>query len=292
MQSQLIAVLCVFSVVQTPSNIATSSQSQPPAQSETAPKDQSTAPKTEAAPPKPPLAFGLEDGTPVRLRLTRNLSSADAKTGDKVDFEVLDDVKVKDILLIPRGGIAWATITDAEPKRRMGRGGKLDVNIDDVRLIDGEKAHLRAVKEGKGGSHTGAMTGAMVATAIVFFPAAPLFLFMKGKDITIPKGTEITAYVDGDISLDPVKFQPQPLTAPSVAAGADAILSSIEIKSTPDGADITVDDKYVGTTPSTLKLPAGDHKIKLEMTGYKTWEKTLTVGSRAVVTINRALDKE
>jgi len=49
--------------------------------------------------------------------------------------------------------------------------------------------------------------------------------------------------------------------------------SSIDIKSTPDGADITVDDKYVGTTPSMLKLPAGDHKIKLEMTGYKAWEK-------------------
>ncbi len=31
---------------------------------------------------------------------------------------------------------------------------------------------LRAVKEAKGGGHTGAMTGAMVGTAIVFFPAA------------------------------------------------------------------------------------------------------------------------
>src|SRR4030088_128875 len=56
---------------------------------------------------KQPLAFGLEDGTPVKLRITRNLSSADAKTGDKIDFEVLEDIKVKDVILIPRGGIAW-----------------------------------------------------------------------------------------------------------------------------------------------------------------------------------------
>ncbi len=49
-------------------------------------------------------------------------------------------------------------------------------------------------------------TGAMVATGIVFLPAAPLFLFMHGKDITIPKGTEITAYVSGDMNLDPGKF--------------------------------------------------------------------------------------
>ncbi len=62
----------------------------------------------------------------------------------------------------------------------------------------------------------------MVATGIVFFPAAPLFQFMHGKDITIPKGTEITAYVNGDMNLDPGKFtalsrpkRQQPLPLPS-----------------------------------------------------------------------------
>jgi hypothetical protein len=88
----------------------------------------------------------------------------------------------------------------------MARGGKLGVNIDFLRLVNDEKAALRGTKEGKGGGHTGAMTGAMVATAIVVWPAAPLFLFMHGKDITIPKGTEITAYVNGEIRLDPAKF--------------------------------------------------------------------------------------
>jgi hypothetical protein len=51
------------------------------------------------------------------------------------------------------------------------------------------------------------MTTAMVATGIFFFPAAPLFLFMHGKDMTIPKGTEITAYVNGDVPLDDVKVR-------------------------------------------------------------------------------------
>jgi len=72
--------------------------------------------------------------------------------------------------VVPKGGIAWGTVTDAQPKRRMGRGGKLDVHIDSVRLTDGEKVPLRAVKDVKGGGHTGAMAGAMVGTAIVFFP--------------------------------------------------------------------------------------------------------------------------
>jgi PEGA domain len=258
-------------------------------------KDQQPPPKTEAASLKQPLAFGLEDGTPIKLRLTRNLSSADATTGDRVDFEVLEDIKVKDVIVVPRGGLALATVTEAEHKRRMARGGKLDVNIDDVRLVDGEKAPLRAVKEAKGGGHTGAMTGAMIGTAIVFFPAAPLFLFMHGKDITIPKGTEITAYINGDIPLDPARFKAQTKAADQSATpvqGADSTISSVDVKSTPDGAEITVDDKYMGSTPSILKLAPGDHKIKLEKSGFKTWERTMAVAAGGNANINVTLDKE
>lgn len=254
-------------------------------------------PSTATQPTRPPLEFGLEDSTPIKLRLTRTLSSADAQTGDKVDFEVLEDVKVKDMIVIPRGGIAWGTITEAHPKRRMGRGGKLDVNIDDVRLVDGEKAPLRAVKDAQGGGHVGAMTGAIVASAIVFFPAAPFFLFMHGKDITIPKGTEITAYVNGDIPLERTKFVPQatavpPPAGPATTNAAQNSASTVQIRSTPDGADITVDEKFVGNTPSELKLQPGDHKIRLEKSGFKHWERTLTVVAGASITVDAKLEQQ
>jgi hypothetical protein len=186
----------------------------------------------------------------------------------------------------------------------MARGGKLNVNIDDVRLSDGERAPLRAVKEAKGGGHTGAMTGAIVGTAIVFFPAAPLFLFMHGKDITIPKGTEITAYINGDIPLDPARFAAQvpanqAVPAPGAVnpAGESGNSSenqpcAVEIKSTPAGAEITVDDKYMGNTPSTLRLAAGDRKVKLEKSGFKTWERTLTLNTGGATTIDATLENQ
>ena len=148
----------------------------------------------------------LHDATPVRLRLSRNLSSSEAKAGDTIDFEVLDDVKVNDLIVIQRGAAAIGSVTAAEKKKNMGRGGKLDVTIDYVRISDGSKIALRGVKEAAGSSHTGAMTGGMVAAAIIAWPAAPFFLFMHGKDTTIPKGTEITAYVNGEIKLDAQKF--------------------------------------------------------------------------------------
>jgi hypothetical protein len=220
--------------------------------------------------------FGLEDGTPVKLRTARTISSADAHTGDTLDFEVLEDVFAQGTLVVPKGGIAWGTVTDAQPKRRMGRGGKLDVNIDSVRLNDGEKAALRAVKDVKGGGHTGAMTGAMVGTAIVFFPAAPLFLFMHGKDITIPKGTEITAFINGDTRLDQAKFQGGKT---DVAAASTVAAALLDLVSTPPGADIEIDGKFVGSTPSSISVSPGDHDIAVKKGGFADWNRKVTVSS-------------
>jgi hypothetical protein len=257
-----------------------------------------TAPAPTTQNPKAPLAFGLQDGTPVKLRISRTMSSADAKTGETIDFEVLEDIKIGETVIIPRAGIALGTVTQGKPKGRMGKGGKLDINIDSVRLVSGEKAALRAVKEAKGGSHTGAMTGAIVATSILFFPAAPFFLFMKGKDITIPKGTEITAYINGDIPLDSNKFTNVQAGQPAAAATGQASntntsdSSSISVKSDPDGAEILIDGKFVGNAPSTLQVKFGEHKISVKKTGFLDWERTITVNAGSNITLNADLEKK
>jgi hypothetical protein len=221
----------------------------------------------------------LEDGTPVRLRISETVSSHDAHVNDRVQFEVLDQVKVDGVTVIPQGGIAWGTVTEAQPKRRLGRGGKLEIVMDSVRLTDGEKAPLRATKEAKGGGHTGAMTAGIVATGLIFFPAAPFFLFMHGKDITIPKGTEVPTFVAGNFHLDLARFQPSasangvPATSP-VASAANA---AITVSSTPPGADISLDGAFVGDTPSTLTVPAGEHAITVTKAGYTAWERKMRV---------------
>jgi hypothetical protein len=240
--------------------------------------------------------FVLEEGTPVKLKINRTISSADAQVGDTVDFEVLEDVVVNGVLIAPKGGLAFATVTEAQAKRRMARGGKLDINIDYLRLLDSEKAALRAVKEVKGGGHTGAMTGGIVATSIVFFPAAPFFLFMHGKDISIPKGTEITAYVSGDMKLDLPKFQQAtaaPSSSPSIPATAQDQSSGaqLEVSSTPGGADIEIDGNFVGSTPSTLGVTAGSHDILIKKNGFKSWTKKVAI-SNGRVKIDATLEAE
>jgi hypothetical protein len=219
--------------------------------------------------------------------------------GDNVDFEVLDDITVNGTLVIPKGGLAFATVTEAQAKRRMARGGKLDINIDYVKLVSGEKAALRAVKDVKGGGHTGGMVGGMVATSIVFFPAAPFFLFMHGKDISIPKGTEITAYVNGDMKLDIAKFQSaapangavQNASASSSSEGARRVSAKLQLESTPPGADIEIDGSFVGNAPSDVQVTEGEHTVSVKKAGFKDWERKVKVSGGSSIRLSAELEK-
>jgi hypothetical protein len=182
------------------------------------------AAQTAALPQRQLLPNTLMDGTPIKLRLDRTISSANEKVGNEVTFDVLEEIKVNGVVIIPKGSLATGTVTDADHKKSMGRAGKMDVNIDYVRMADGEKVALKATEGGKAGGHTGAMTGAIVATSIVFFPAAPLFLFMHGKDLVIPQGTEITAYVNGDTPLTMARFAPvEPISIPASGTNAQVL---------------------------------------------------------------------
>jgi hypothetical protein len=274
------------------------------AQSSSPPMPSGQSQPTNARANSPSKGSVLEDGTAVTLRLGRSLSSADARAGDRVDFEVAEEVSINRIVVIPKDSPASGTVLAAHKKRRMGRAGKLDVTIESVQLADGEKATLRAVKESQGGSHTGIMAGGMVATSLIVWPAAPVFLLMHGKDVTIPKGTEVTAYVSGDVKLDLAKFQPA-LLAPATAVPATLPVSpaspvaspnagptdptpvspdqgaaaELQVSSTPDGADIELDGNFVGSTPSTLGVAAGAHQLSVKKAGFKPWERKITVSS-------------
>lgn len=138
------------------------------------------------------------------------------------------------------------------------------------------------------------MTGAIVASSILFFPAAPFFLFMKGKEVKIPKGTEITAYVNGDTILDRKKF----IADYDSSRSDDALprtekteVSKISIRSTPEGADVYIDGKFIGNTPSILNLSSGDHVITIKHSGYKDWERTISASPGGEINVNANLEE-
>ncbi len=191
--------------------------------------------------------FCLEDGTKVSLILGRELSSGKESTGNRVDFEVSEDIKVNDVLVIPKGSLAIGTITEAQGRRHMGRAGKLNVRIEEVRLSDGSRAKLRAMQENKGQGRQGLMTAAMIGTGILFFPAAPVFLFMRGKDVVIAKGTPVVSYVDGNTELNAANF------------GAAVKGSETAVTATPEASKPAVEPSVLPAT-SSVPVPSSSQE--------------------------------
>lgn len=69
-------------------------------------------------------------------------------------------------------------------------------------------------------------------------------------------------------------------------------LADVTVKSTPDGAEITVDGKFFGNTPSTLRISAGDHKLTITNKGFQNWVRDITLSPGGTITVNAVLEPE
>jgi hypothetical protein len=65
---------------------------------------------------------------------------------------------------------------------------------------------------------------------------------------------------------------------------------TVTFTSLPDSAEIYVDEKFVGNTPATLKLPAGTHIVILKAAGYVYWARRLEVLKSSRVSVKATLD--
>jgi PEGA domain-containing protein len=77
----------------------------------------------------------------------------------------------------------------------------------------------------------------------------------------------------------------------ATGAPAEGATGAVKIASQPEGADVWVDDAFVGNAPAQLKLTPGKHRIKVGKEGYKNWEKEITVSAGSELTINAPLKK-
>ncbi len=139
----------------------------------------------------------IPDGTKIRVRLEENLSSETAELGQTVDFAVTEEVRVGDAVVVANGARATGSVVLVEPRRRLGRAGKLDFSIERVQLVDGHWLNVRYTPQKNHGKGNGVTTGVLTAgIAVVFLPAAPLGLRVKGKEATIIKGRTYNVFAD------------------------------------------------------------------------------------------------
>jgi hypothetical protein len=175
---------------------------------------------------------------------------------------------------LPQGVKFHGRLTDNDVRKILDAGGKVafvDAHYTDEDLQDARKDCSRVAPSSAGKP-----------------PSAG-----TGVEATTQPGTTSTTTPAPAPAPAPTAAPPQPTAQPPAPASVAAEnLATVVIKSTPDGADITVDGKYVGSTPSTMRLAAGDHTILIEKAGFKSWQRTMTVSPGGTATVNATLEKQ
>ncbi|MFZ3005813.1 MAG: hypothetical protein WA047_06525 [Phenylobacterium sp.] len=135
----------------------------------------------------------VPEGTEFSIRIEEALSSSTASEGDRFTIALEEDVKLADGTVLRAGYRGVGEVVEAQDNGMLAKSGKLNVRL--VYLKVGEdRIKLRANK----GAEGDVRIGATVATVILFWPAAP---FIKGKDVSIKKGTIMRAYAEQDTEL-------------------------------------------------------------------------------------------
>jgi hypothetical protein len=106
-----------------------------------------------------------------------------------------------------------------------------------------------------------------------------------GTSMAIPAKPAVASPVAPTLAVAPDQLSTAaPAASPETiskgqAAAAPAEQANVEFWSDPAGADIEVDGKHVGTTPSTLMVPPGWHTVTMRKQDFRSWQKTIDVTS-------------
>jgi len=159
-----------------------------------------------AATPAPIVAadgtLTLATGTPITLAVSQEVNSSTHHAGDMFALTVLNDVRVGDTIVIPRGTPAQAEITWRTGKGAFGKSGKLEFTLRYIEL-NGQRVPVTGSFRQEGEGNT-------VATGVGVLAAGLIGgLVITGHRARLPVGRELMSQL-----AQPVSFTPAGALAP------------------------------------------------------------------------------
>jgi len=136
-------------------------------------------------------------------------------------------------------------------------------------LLQGDKDNYRAMLVALQG-----VTGAPVSVAEKEREYVPV-----GMTTNVTKGSQ---EAKGAIGLSPS-------TSAQVPSAIET--GTVDLNTTPNGADLYVDDHFYGNSPATLKLKPGKHTIRATMPGYQDWSREISSDAGASAHLTATLEK-
>ncbi len=225
-----------------------------------------------------PLAAKDSGLPPINTIVVRHFTNADGMTMSPEFFNYFYKYLCEDLVkgkISTQAVIEGTTAPDAVAANSLVLDGKF-LSRENAALLKPGKVQMELslhrlsdhalVKTWNGtGYYSGGQGENGLAIWIAKSVAGLIYDTLKGVDLSsIPPAAPGAATAALDAA-------PSPGTAPS---GPDAV-ASVQLSSDPTGAEIAIDGNYVGSTPSQVNLKPGAHAIKMTMTGYLPWVRSI-----------------
>lgn len=206
----------------------------------------------------------LPANTVFKISLNEEVSSKTNLAGDPVHFTVEEDVKVDDVLVLPRGAQGSGVITKVTRPKFFGRSGSLEISFDQVFSIDDDTIPTVLGPEAK--EQMKMQAAAVGASAIGALALGPIGLvggfFVKGKDVEMPAGTELYIQTREDVNTKGMKMKPG--TAPAFTK-SDTVKNTMVASDDNEASDSMASDvSEVKNTASSAADTAASQEEKTE----------------------------
>jgi hypothetical protein len=149
----------------------------------------------------------LAAGTPITLAVAQEANSSTHRAGDPIQLTVLNDVRIGDTIVIPRGTPAAGEITWRTGKGAFGKSGKLEFSLRHIDL-GGQRIPVSGDYRQEGEGNT-------IATGVAILAVGIFAGFVTGKRARLPVGRELMSQL-----AQPVEFTADGHLAPSYDAAA------------------------------------------------------------------------
>ena len=130
----------------------------------------------------------LKSGTQFTIELAWDLNSKYVQAGQAVEFKVVGDVVIDNKTVIAGGTSLQGIVVNSEKAKGLGKEDKLDIQLNNVKAIDGQTVQLSGYLSKAGENKT---TETVVIGALLFWPV----LLAKGKEAIVDAGSKFSATV-------------------------------------------------------------------------------------------------
>ena len=135
----------------------------------------------------------LAAGTPITLAVAQEANSSTHRAGDTISLTVLNDVRIGDTIVIPRGTPAQGEITWRTGKGAFGKSGKLEFSLRHIDL-GGQRLPVSGDYRQEGEGNT-------IATGIAILAVGVFAGFVTGKRARLPVGRELMSQLAQNVDF-------------------------------------------------------------------------------------------